>query len=89
MKITSRQKKVVVCGIGANEYNRISACETAKEIWDYLQTSREGTKWVKELKDDMLTTQYENLVMKEGETIFEMKSTLVPEEPPSSPIWSR
>jgi len=27
-----RDKKILVCGIGPEEYNRISACDTAKEI---------------------------------------------------------
>ncbi|KAH0689139.1 hypothetical protein KY289_016497 [Solanum tuberosum] len=69
-----KAKKILVCGIEADEYNRISACETAKEIWDCLQTAHEGTQRVKESKVDMLTTQYENFSMKEGESIFEMNS---------------
>ncbi|KAH0689613.1 hypothetical protein KY289_016971 [Solanum tuberosum] len=69
-----KAKKILVYGIGAEEYNRISAYETAKEIWDCLQTTYEGTQRVKESKVDMLTTQYENFSMKEGETIFEMNS---------------
>ncbi|XP_033516899.1 uncharacterized protein [Nicotiana tomentosiformis] len=27
-----KAKKIIVCGIGPDEYNRISACESAKEI---------------------------------------------------------
>ncbi|XP_049406323.1 uncharacterized protein LOC125869989 [Solanum stenotomum] len=69
-----KAKKILAYGIGADEYNRISACETANEIWDCLQTTHEGTQRVKESKVDMLTTQYENFIMKEGETIFEMNS---------------
>ncbi|XP_049405388.1 uncharacterized protein LOC125868860 [Solanum stenotomum] len=69
-----KAKKILVCEIGAYEYNRISACETAKEIWDCLQTAHEGTHRVKVSKVDMLTTQYEKFIMKEGETIFEMNS---------------
>ncbi|XP_070020716.1 uncharacterized protein [Nicotiana sylvestris] len=42
-------KKILVCGIGPDEYNRISACETAKEIWKlYKQFMREPLK----MKDD-------------------------------------
>ncbi|XP_070037229.1 uncharacterized protein [Nicotiana tomentosiformis] len=32
-----REKKILVCGIGPDEYNRISACQFAKEIWEALQ----------------------------------------------------
>ncbi|XP_069147986.1 uncharacterized protein [Solanum lycopersicum] len=46
----------------------------AKKIRDFLQTTHEGTKRVKKSKVEMLNTQYENFVMKYGETIFEMNS---------------
>lgn len=45
--------------IGTNDYYRTSACEFSKEIQDCLRTTQEGTTQVKELKVDMLTTQYE------------------------------
>nr|XP_009778319.1 PREDICTED: uncharacterized protein LOC104227713 [Nicotiana sylvestris] len=38
-----KAKKILVCGIGLDEYNRISACESAKKIWEALQTAHEGT----------------------------------------------
>ncbi|XP_070005425.1 golgin IMH1-like [Nicotiana sylvestris] len=36
-------KKILMCGIGPDEYNRVSACDTATEIWEALQTAHEGT----------------------------------------------
>ncbi|XP_004240297.2 uncharacterized protein [Solanum lycopersicum] len=71
-----RAKKMLVCGIGAEEYNRVSACELAKDIWDCLRTSHEGTEQVKESKVDMLSSQYENIRMKEGKTIHDMYTKL-------------
>ncbi|XP_075096408.1 uncharacterized protein LOC142174501 [Nicotiana tabacum] len=62
-------KKILVCGIGPDEYNRISACEIAKEIWEALQTSHERTTQVKQSKIDMLTTVYKIFRMKDGESI--------------------
>ncbi|XP_070011032.1 uncharacterized protein [Nicotiana sylvestris] len=50
-------KKILVCGIGPDEYNIISACETVKEIWEALQTAHEETTQVKQSKIDMLTTE--------------------------------
>ncbi|XP_009802253.1 uncharacterized protein [Nicotiana sylvestris] len=38
-----KAKKILVCGIGPDEYNRISACESAKKISEDLQTAHEGT----------------------------------------------
>lgn len=51
-----KAKKFLVCEIGADEYNIIFACETAKEIWDCLLTAHEGTQRVKESTVDTLTT---------------------------------
>ncbi|XP_070019884.1 uncharacterized protein [Nicotiana sylvestris] len=52
-----RAKKILVCVIRPDEYNRISACDTAKEIWKALQTAHEGTTQVKQSKIDMLTAE--------------------------------
>ncbi|XP_019265913.1 PREDICTED: uncharacterized protein LOC109243436 [Nicotiana attenuata] len=42
-----RAKNIPVCGIGPDEYNRISACQSAKEICEALQTAHEGITQVK------------------------------------------
>ncbi|XP_070048927.1 uncharacterized protein [Nicotiana tomentosiformis] len=42
-----RAKMILVCGIGPDEYNRISASKSAKEIWEALQIAHEGTTQVK------------------------------------------
>ncbi|XP_070031651.1 uncharacterized protein [Nicotiana tomentosiformis] len=67
-----RAKKILVCGISPNEYNRISACQSAKVIWEDLQTAHEGTTQVKQSKIDMLTTEYELFRMKDDEHIQDM-----------------
>ena len=54
-----KAKKLLVCGIGAEKYNCISAYESTKEIWDGLRTAHEGIDQAKESKVDMLTSQYE------------------------------
>ncbi|XP_070011282.1 uncharacterized protein [Nicotiana sylvestris] len=64
-----RAKKILVCGIGPKEYNRISTYDTAKEIWEAFQTTHEGTTQVKQSKIDMLTTEYELFKMREAESI--------------------
>ncbi|XP_069148101.1 uncharacterized protein [Solanum lycopersicum] len=65
-----------ISGIGPDEYNRVSACESAKEIWDCVKTAHEGNKQVNESKIDMLTSRYENFKMKEEETIHDMFTKL-------------
>ncbi|XP_070019676.1 uncharacterized protein [Nicotiana sylvestris] len=61
-----------MCVIGLDEYNRISACQSAKQIWEALQTAHEGTTQVKQSMIDMLTTEYELFRMKDDESIQDM-----------------
>ncbi|GAV91345.1 UBN2 domain-containing protein, partial [Cephalotus follicularis] len=42
-----------------NEFNRISSCDSAKEMWDLLEVTYEGTNQVKESKISMLVHEYE------------------------------
>ncbi|XP_070017594.1 uncharacterized protein [Nicotiana sylvestris] len=65
-------KKILVCGIGPDEYNMISACQSAKEILEALQTAHEGTTQVKQSKIDMLTTEYELFRMQDNESVKEI-----------------
>ena len=45
---------VLYCALDPNEYNRILTCESAKEIWDRLEVTHEGTSQVKESKINIL-----------------------------------
>ena len=38
----------LICALSQNEFNKISSCQTAKEIWDRLESMHEGTSLVKE-----------------------------------------
>ncbi|XP_070022088.1 uncharacterized protein [Nicotiana sylvestris] len=67
-----RAKKILVSGVGPDEYNKISACQSAKKIWEALQTTHEGTTQVKQSKIDILTTEYELFRMKDDESIQDM-----------------
>ncbi|XP_016479784.1 uncharacterized protein LOC107801036 [Nicotiana tabacum] len=53
----------------SDEYNKISACQSAKEILEALQIAHEGKTQVKQSKIDMLTTEYELFRMKDDESI--------------------
>ena len=55
-----------------NEYNRISQCKTAKEIWRILEITHEGTTQVKDSKVRILKNDYEMFKMKPNESIVEM-----------------
>lgn len=45
-------------GLGPDEYNRISACATAKEMWDALKIAHERTNQVKQCKIELPMTDY-------------------------------
>ena len=53
------------------EFKKISSTETAKEAWTILQTTYEGTKAVKDLKLQRLTTSFEEIKMEEDESFDE------------------
>lgn len=54
--------------VSQEEFKRISMLEICKEAWDILEIIHEGTKIVKNSKLQMLTTNFEELRMKDDET---------------------
>ncbi|MCI09416.1 gag-pol polyprotein, partial [Trifolium medium] len=52
-------------------FKLIKHCIVAKEAWEILKTYIEGTKKVKMDKLQFLTTKFENLKMKDDETIHD------------------
>ena len=59
-----------------NQIKPISSCETAKEAWDILQTTFEGSGDVKRNKLLSLTTRFENLRMHDDESLSEFYTKL-------------
>ncbi|VFR02708.1 unnamed protein product [Cuscuta campestris] len=60
------------CAVNPDDYRKISCCTTAKEMWDKLEVTYEGTDQVREAKIDFLTQEYEMFRMKEHEKIDDM-----------------
>ncbi|VFR01646.1 unnamed protein product [Cuscuta campestris] len=63
---------MLYCAVNPDDYRKISCCTTAKEMWDKLEVTYEGTDQVREAKIDFLTQEYEMFRMKEGEKINDM-----------------
>ncbi|VFQ69027.1 unnamed protein product [Cuscuta campestris] len=63
---------IIYCAVNPDDYRKISCCTTAKEMWDKLEITYEGTDQVREAKIDFLTHEYELFRMKENEKIDEM-----------------
>ncbi|VFQ66144.1 unnamed protein product [Cuscuta campestris] len=67
-----KAKHVIFCAINPDDYRKIYSCSTAKEMWDKLEVTYEGTPQVREAKIDFLTHEYELFKMKEIESVDQM-----------------
>ncbi|XP_070043177.1 uncharacterized protein [Nicotiana tomentosiformis] len=52
--INAKAKNLLYNAINGEEYEKISSCETAKEMWDKLEVTYEGTNKVKETRINLL-----------------------------------
>ena len=64
----SKALNAIFCGVSPDEFHMISHVTIAKEAWQILETTYEGTKKVKDTKSQMLTTRFEELKMSEDES---------------------
>ena len=55
----SKALNTIFCVVYPDEFHRISHITVAKEAWEILETTYEGTKNVKDTKLQMLATQFE------------------------------
>ena len=72
----SRALNALFCGVTNEEFKKISSAEVAKEAWIILETTCEGTKAVKTVKLQRLTSSFEEIRMEEDETFDEFYAKL-------------
>ena len=72
----SKALNAIFYGVSLDEFHRISHITIAKEAWEILETTYEGTKKVKDTKLQMLTTRFEELKMSENESFDSFYSKL-------------
>ena len=72
----SKALNAIFCGVSLDKFHRISHITVAKEAWEILETTYEGTKKVKDTKLQMLTTRFEELKMSEDESFDSFYSKL-------------
>ncbi|GAV65756.1 UBN2 domain-containing protein [Cephalotus follicularis] len=70
--MNAKAKHIVICAINSREFNRASSCNSAKEMWDRLEVTYEGTKQVKDAKISKLVHNSELFSMNEDEDIKSM-----------------
>nr|KYP32383.1 Retrovirus-related Pol polyprotein from transposon TNT 1-94 [Cajanus cajan] len=68
-----RAKNIITSALSIDEFFRISQCKSAKEMWDTLQVTHEGTSDVKRSRKHTLIREYELFRMNNGESISDFQ----------------
>ncbi|MQM10854.1 hypothetical protein Taro_043752 [Colocasia esculenta] len=74
ISLNCEAKSILCYALSKKEFNRISTCKSAMEMWEKLRITYEGTDKVKETRIDILVTQYERFQMQPKESITQMYS---------------
>ncbi|XP_071721692.1 uncharacterized protein [Rutidosis leptorrhynchoides] len=72
----SKAVGIIQCAVRPSVYKIIQNFETAKESWDALQLTYEGSSSVKQSKLHIISNRFESLTMKDDETIAEFEKNL-------------
>ena len=72
----SKALNAIFCSVSPDEFHRISHVTIAKEAWQILETTYEGTKKVNDTKLQMLTTQFKELKISEDKSFDSFYSKL-------------
>ncbi|XP_075096217.1 uncharacterized protein LOC142174338 [Nicotiana tabacum] len=65
VQVKNKARNLLHNAISGEEYEKILSCDTAKEMWDKLEVTYDGTSKVKETHINMLVHDYELFSMKE------------------------
>jgi len=66
-------KNIITFALNSDEFFRVSQCGYAKEMWDTLEVTHEGTNDVKMARKHTLTQEYEMFRMLKGESIADVQ----------------
>jgi len=61
-------KNIITSSLNLDEFFKVSQCTSAKEMWDILEVTHEGTSDVKRARKHTLIQEYKLFIMKPGET---------------------
>ncbi|CAM8931978.1 unnamed protein product [Rhodiola kirilowii] len=73
----SKAMNAIFSGVDENVMKLIINCEVAKEAWDILQMAYEGTDKVGNSRMQIVTTKFEEMKMKDSETILEFNARVL------------
>nr|XP_016499475.1 PREDICTED: uncharacterized protein LOC107818064 [Nicotiana tabacum] len=80
VQVNAKARNLLYNSISGEEDEKISSCDTTKEMQDKLKVTYEGTSKVKEIRINLLVHDYELFQMKEGvsiEKIFSRFSKII------------
>ena len=66
-------RNIISYALTLDEFNRIYVCINAREMWEILQVTHEGTDDVKWARKNSLIQEYEMFHMQQGETIYDVQ----------------
>ncbi|XP_068498116.1 uncharacterized protein [Phaseolus vulgaris] len=66
-------KNIITSALRCDEFFRVSQCSSAKEMWDILEVTHEGTTDVKRARKYALIQEYELFRMQNGESICDVQ----------------
>ncbi|KAL8145281.1 hypothetical protein AgCh_003468 [Apium graveolens] len=69
MNSNAKAMNSLLNGMVATELRKVLACTTAKQIWDTIKVSHEGTSKVREVKLSMLMSDYEGFRLERDESV--------------------
>ena len=72
----SRALNALFCEVTNEEFKKISSLKTFKEAWTILETTCKGTKAVKTVKLQRLTSSFEEIRMEDNEIFDEFYAKL-------------
>ncbi|KAK2388682.1 gag-protease polyprotein [Trifolium repens] len=64
-------------GVDKNMFRLIMKCTVAKDAWEILKITHEGTSKVKSSRLQLLNSKFENLKMKEEETVYDFHMNIL------------
>ena len=63
----------ITSSLNMDEFFHVSQCKSAKEMWEVLEVTHEGTNDVKRARKHALIQEYELFKMKQGESIMDVQ----------------
>ncbi|KAL4296890.1 hypothetical protein GQ457_12G013840 [Hibiscus cannabinus] len=72
MQVNEKALHMLFCAFEPAIYSKMSSYKSAKEVWDTLETTYEGTNDVKETEIGLLNLSYKNFKMEPDENVTKM-----------------